>query len=373
MKVLFILSRLLGGKTFSNAVVSLVKEIPDILPFFLFFDPEDWGKYQIPFFYRKINKFIPAQTARAKFEATFSDEKPDFDCVFIQSFELIQGFADLISRKPTIVAHDCTNILGHWLVYNQNKTILNYFRFLIKCVLTIPVYKRIVRQVDVFIPRTQWCAKSLRDHYRVDLSRIIVAPGCLDLNLWKPNRAKDSDSSTKLLFVGNDFERKGGYFLLDLYTNSLQGRFELTIVSNDRSLKSINFPRGVKLVKGVSHNEMDRLINIYSSSDIFVYPTRKDQLGLVLLEAAASGLPIIATNVGGIPDVVIDGYNGFLMPYSAGISEWTSRIEGLAEDKTMMLCFGEAGRQLAERSFSKEAFKIKLLMAFKYLGFTIDW
>lgn len=50
----------------------------------------------------------------------------------------------------------------------------------------------------------------------------------------------------------------------------------------------------------------------YASADAFIFPSRTETLGLVLLEAMAAGCPVIAANAGGIPDIVTDGLNGFL-------------------------------------------------------------
>ena len=50
----------------------------------------------------------------------------------------------------------------------------------------------------------------------------------------------------------------------------------------------------------------------YASADAFVFPSRTETLGLVLLEAMAAGCPVVAANAGGIPDIVTDGENGFL-------------------------------------------------------------
>ncbi len=50
----------------------------------------------------------------------------------------------------------------------------------------------------------------------------------------------------------------------------------------------------------------------YASADAFIFPSRTETLGLVLLEAMAAGCPVIAANAGGIPDIVTDGVNGFM-------------------------------------------------------------
>ncbi len=54
------------------------------------------------------------------------------------------------------------------------------------------------------------------------------------------------------------------------------------------------------------------LASAYASADVFVFPSRTETLGLVLLEAMAAGCPVVAANAGGIPDIVTDGENGYL-------------------------------------------------------------
>lgn len=56
----------------------------------------------------------------------------------------------------------------------------------------------------------------------------------------------------------------------------------------------------------------EELASAYASADAFVFPSRTETLGLVLLEAMAAGCPTVAANAGGIPDIVTDGANGFL-------------------------------------------------------------
>jgi len=59
--------------------------------------------------------------------------------------------------------------------------------------------------------------------------------------------------------------------------------------------------------------DYDALVSYYQSATLFVFPTREDSLGVVLLEALHSGLPVVATSVGGIPDMIENGVNGILV------------------------------------------------------------
>ena len=55
-----------------------------------------------------------------------------------------------------------------------------------------------------------------------------------------------------------------------------------------------------------------KLASAYASADAFIFPSRTETLGLVLLEAMAAGTPVVAANSGGIPDIVTNGINGYL-------------------------------------------------------------
>ena len=60
---------------------------------------------------------------------------------------------------------------------------------------------------------------------------------------------------------------------------------------------------------------------MFRDSDAFIFPSRTETLGLVLLEAMASGCPVVAARSGGIPDIVTDGVNGYLFDPQGDIQE----------------------------------------------------
>jgi glycosyltransferase involved in cell wall biosynthesis len=90
-------------------------------------------------------------------------------------------------------------------------------------------------------------------------------------------------------------------------------------------------------------------------ADCFVCPSLwAEAVGLVNLEAQASGLPVIASNVGGIPEYVADGRTGFLFPPNNAV-ELADRVRRLLDDPALRQRFSRAARVLAEEQFSPAA------------------
>jgi glycosyltransferase involved in cell wall biosynthesis len=88
---------------------------------------------------------------------------------------------------------------------------------------------------------------------------------------------------------------------------------------------------------------------LLSLMDIFVMPSLSEGLSMAILEAMAAGLPIVATNVGGNPEIVLDGETGFLVP-PENSHILAARVVDLLQDRRRARDFGDSGkRRVAER------------------------
>jgi glycosyltransferase involved in cell wall biosynthesis len=98
----------------------------------------------------------------------------------------------------------------------------------------------------------------------------------------------------------------------------------------------------------------------YAKSDIFIMPTRHEVFPGVVLEAMQFGIPVIATNVGGIPEIIDDGINGFIVDKD-NPSQIAHKIELLINDKMLRKKMGESAREkfLKNYTFSKYEHNMK--------------
>ena len=127
----------------------------------------------------------------------------------------------------------------------------------------------------------------------------------------------------KILFVGRHIERKGIEFLIQAAKLLDPQKFEVRIVGKGNltdSLKELAQKISAQNVIFTGPLSPDDLRKEYQESNCFVLPAIIDSkgdtegLGVVLIEAMQYGLPVVASNVGGIPDVVVDGETGILVP-----------------------------------------------------------
>lgn len=96
---------------------------------------------------------------------------------------------------------------------------------------------------------------------------------------------------------------------------------------------------------------VNRTIEILPAFDIFVMPSLSEGLGLAAVEAAAVGLPVVASRVGGLPSVVIDGKTGRLVAPN-NVVELASALKDLLRDPDQARQMGLAGRAFIEKEFS---------------------
>jgi glycosyltransferase involved in cell wall biosynthesis len=123
---------------------------------------------------------------------------------------------------------------------------------------------------------------------------------------------------------------------------------------------------GGRFVFAGFHGDLEKYL---PNLDVFVQPSFTEGLPVVVLEAAAAGLPVVATAVGGTPEVVADGETGFLVP-PARPDALTDKLEILLGDTALRTRMGKHGRRLVEAEFTFEAQSVQYQRLFAELGVT---
>jgi glycosyltransferase involved in cell wall biosynthesis len=112
------------------------------------------------------------------------------------------------------------------------------------------------------------------------------------------------------------------------------------------------------------------LADVYADADLFVFPSRTETCGLVVLEAMASGLPVIATNEGGVRENLRNGINGLALP-GGDATAFAAAIEELATDGQQRHAMGQAARAFAmARDWERELDALEPLYAAARAGTT---
>ncbi len=194
-----------------------------------------------------------------------------------------------------------------------------------------------------------WVRDSLIDEYGVPAAKIHVIPPGVDLAFWGPPPAREGRRGLpRVLFVGGDFERKGGRLLLDWFRAHGRGRCELDLVTRT----AVAAEPGIRVHHNVVGNSPVAR-NLFQQADVFVLPSLGECFGIASVEAMAAGLPVVATRVGGATDIVADEHTGLLIP-PADPPALAAALDRLLADEVGRRTMGAYGRARAERLFDAE-------------------
>ncbi len=219
----------------------------------------------------------------------------------------------------------------------------------------LKVLKYFLSKADYIISVSN-CAARFIEKIIGDHANNIVIPNGVDVNKFYPSKINFNNQI--ILFVGRLVYRKGVHILLKAF--SIVARefsdVKLRIVGEGYMRGILQFlvqkydlNNRVEFLGKVSE---DKLPEIYREAKIVVIPSLfRESFGIVALEAMASGKPVIASNIGGLSEIIIDNYNGILIP--PGDPELLAdRIIELLNDDKLIFKMGFYGRRIAVEKYS---------------------
>jgi glycosyltransferase involved in cell wall biosynthesis len=245
---------------------------------------------------------------------------------------------------------------------NPNEKSMLRYNFLLRS-----YEKKLMNRSDALIAVSKYTVDELTELYGIDEKKIHVIYNGVDVQKFKPRSNRDElrrefgleEENKIVLFVGRLYHRKGLELLLRSIPSVLQEFSDVKFVISGKGFKQKeeslrNLAKQLDIENHVTfmgYVPDEKLPNLYSASDIFVLPAIYENFPFAILEAQATGLPVISTKVGGIPEFLVDNENGFLI--DAGDSaQLTQRVLALLQDPKLAKEMGMRGRKLIEEKFS---------------------
>jgi glycosyltransferase involved in cell wall biosynthesis len=208
--------------------------------------------------------------------------------------------------------------------------------------------ERLFARAARLYPWSTWAARSLVGDYHVPEDRIRLILPSTDLTKI-PRALHQGGNKPKIIFIGNDFYRKGGDRLHRWVTGPLAGLCELHIVSGDRRA-----PGSSQYVHSHGRVPNEQLVKeLLPKMDLLCHPTRSDMSAYVVVEASAAGLPSIASAIGGIPDLISHETSGLLVPRDDELG-FVSALRRLLASNELRQQMGNAAYQIAAERFSAD-------------------
>lgn len=199
---------------------------------------------------------------------------------------------------------------------------------------------------SIIFTSNQHAMRSIIEDYSINANKVVTVGNGVHLEEI-PNIDKKYDGKT-LLFVGLEFERKGGYVLLEafkLVREKIRGA-KLLIIGE--TPKVYFDSEGVTFLGKLPYNELSKY---FQKASIFVMPSICEPFGLVFLEAMAHKVPCVGTKVDAQPEIIEDGKTGLLAEPNNPLDLSEKLIE-LLKSEGLMRQMGDRGRRRVEEIFT---------------------
>ena len=211
------------------------------------------------------------------------------------------------------------------------------------------------------ITPSKWLADQVKQSFLSEYEVKVINNG-IDLSVFKP---RESDFRTKhgledkFIVLGVAFDwgvRKGLDVFIEL-SKRLDERFKIVLVGTNENVDK-KLPKNIISIHRTKHQ--DELAEIYSTSDLFVNPTREEVLGLTNIEANACGTPVITFNTGGSPEC-IDAHSGYVVEKN-NVDQLEKEISKICIKRlyTPENCINQAGRFDSKQKFQEYIISYKI-------------
>ncbi|MEM4576457.1 MAG: glycosyltransferase family 4 protein [Candidatus Nezhaarchaeales archaeon] len=247
------------------------------------------------------------------------------------------------------------------------------------------VLQRHIHEVEWWLTYESWkvivCSNYMKDELRRSLGvpddKIIVIPNGVEsirmqdfVSLQELRRNYAEDWEKIVLFVGRMTYEKGPHVLVEAALRLLSKRQDLKVIVVGEGPMRKELMDKVDRT-GFRHKfyftgfvEDLELMRLYRISDVAVFPSLYEPFGIVALEAMSAGKPVIVSDVGGLSEIVVNGFNGLKVPAGDALA-LSSAIEYLIDNQDVARRMGENGARSTQEAYSWDAIGEKTLKVYQ--------
>ncbi len=239
-----------------------------------------------------------------------------------------------------------------WTFHNTHFEITEHDRFGIK----VPVYRRLYRlfapSVDSIIAVSDDVNQSIQNQFGFSSDKVVTIENAIPVNDFQVEGQRDAlcqelnipKEATLLLTVGRLTEQKGHRYLLEALAQVQQQRDDVVLLMVGEGEQAAFLKQQAKGLNVHFLWQRGDVPNLMASVDIFVLPSLWEGLPQVLLEAMASRLPIVASDIAGVSPLIDDGDNGRLVP--------AGNAQMLADALLQLIQESKYAQQLGESAYA---------------------
>ncbi|NQT32169.1 MAG: glycosyltransferase, partial [Candidatus Omnitrophica bacterium] len=239
------------------------------------------------------------------------------------------------------------------------------------------VYKYLLKNGDCFLSISDYDYRNLLI-FGVDPKKIVMHPVGIDVKRFpfcpSTGQKRAADQPIKILSIGRLAEVKGfggGIMaIFELFKKDPSINIEYNIIGMGPLKESLQAAVKELDLEGVIHflgeKKREDVIKALVESDIYFLPSTHEALPMVLMEAQAVGLPVVATDVGSTTEIVLDAQSGFIVP-EGDIGEMAERLGYLIQYPDLWPEMGKTGREYVKKHYDINMLNDKLVEIYREL------
>jgi glycosyltransferase involved in cell wall biosynthesis len=268
----------------------------------------------------RVLRWHLVQSMRARGAVAQALDRQPADVLHVHTQAITFGLTATMRRIPTVISIDAT--IGDWAAMSPRDVARRYVPGPLAP--SRALERRVYERAALTMAWTEWAKRGV-ERLAPGASVIAHHPG-IDLHRYKPAVRRPRERP-RVLFIGGRFEHKGGPELLAALAGKLGTEVDLDLVT----------PAQLPDLPGVSVHRLGpsdpQLLDLHQQADVLCLPSHGDAVPWAVLEAMACGTPVLASNVGAIPDLLDEGRAGILVDPGDGrrLGEALARLLGDAD------------------------------------------